>query len=109
MVATPAKLHNWVSASALVLGAGLLVFAGGCKRDDQPLSRFACRCTFLTDTDDTSEQRVEVCATAVEAARSEAEGCAQTAAPAPIQGCQCEAAATTAACAPKTCQIHERR
>ncbi len=109
MHATPAKLHNRISAVAMVLGTGLLVFAGGCRRDDQPLSRFACRCSFLTDTDDTSEQRVEVCAAAVEAARWEAEGCAQTAAPAPIQGCQCEPAAQTGPCPPKTCQVHERR
>ncbi|MBW2456811.1 MAG: hypothetical protein JRI68_20000 [Deltaproteobacteria bacterium] len=106
---TAATLRFWVTASAALLGAGLMVSAGGCKGDDQPLSRFACRCTFLTDTDGTSEQRVEVCATAVEAANSEAEGCAQSAAPAPIQGCQCESIAKTGPCPPKTCQVHERR
>ena len=104
---TPAVTQSRLRVATLWVA--LLVVAGGCRGNEPSLSRFACRCTFLTDTDDTSEQRVEVCAAAVEAAQSEAEGCAQSAAPAPIQGCRCESRSSTQPCPPKTCQVHERR
>jgi len=94
---------------ALTLALVVVATSAGCPRDDPPRQRFACRCTFLTDTDDTSEQRVEVCAAGVEVARSEAEGCAQSAAPAPIQSCACEAQPSDQPCPPKTCKVHERR
>jgi hypothetical protein len=91
------------------LAAVLSLSAASCKRDDQPLSRFSCRCTFLTDTDDTSEQRVEVCGTAADSAAYEAEGCAQSAAPAPIQACQCQPVTSNEPCGAKTCKISDYR
>lgn len=92
-----------------VLATVWVVSLAGCQRDDRPLSRFSCRCTFLTDTDDTSEQRVEVCATATKEACYEAEGCAQSAAPAPIQACQCEPLSGSEPCPAKTCKVSEYR
>ena len=93
-------------AVARALGAlALTLFA--CERQSEPKRLFSCQCEFLTDTDGSSEQRVEVCAPGQIAAVDAAAGCAQAAAPAPIQGCRCEA--TTGKCPPDDCRAHEYR
>ena len=92
----------------LVVPAAIALFAlPGCDRKSEAKSLFSCHCEFLTDTDGSSEQRVDVCAAGHDAAIDAAAGCAQAAAPAPIQGCRCEAASGT--CPPDDCKAHEHR
>jgi hypothetical protein len=75
---TPEKIAILVAA-ALALG--------GCRRDEGALYR--CSCSFLTDYDDTLEIKVRSCSPSREQADTIARGCAQTTAPAPVQGCVC--------------------
>lgn len=80
----------------------------GCKEDDAPSRRFACSCDFLTDMDDASVQKVQVCARNEGRARERAIGCAQSGAPATVQGCQCEPS-DAPGCPPGDCEVAERR
>ncbi|MEQ9317774.1 MAG: hypothetical protein RIF41_01400 [Polyangiaceae bacterium] len=86
----------------------LTLVVGGCKKDEPPGHRFACTCDFLTDMDDASVQKVEVCAANESVARERAIGCAQSGAPATIQGCRCEPS-TDPGCPPEDCEVRERR
>jgi hypothetical protein len=52
--------------------------------------RVVCTCTFLTDFDDSSSRDVTVCAPTADRAPNVARGCAQSAAPAPVQRCTCK-------------------
>jgi hypothetical protein len=87
-----------VAAAALFLGAA----AAGCSAERGDV--YDCACTFLTDFDDTSKHEVLVCAPSAERAPAIARGCAQSGAPAPVQGCACQKAAA-AACTLDECRM----
>jgi hypothetical protein len=97
-VAGPARARL---ARALASAAGLGL--GACRPEG---AWVACECTFLTDFDDTSATHVEVCAPSVERADEVARGCAQSAAPAPVERCACAAAPVAASerCAVGDCR-----
>lgn len=86
----------------------VIVALSGCKKDG-PVERFACDCPFLTDFDDGSAQRVEVCATGISHAVEVARGCAQSAAPAPIQSCTCRPSKQKTACKAGYCEAKAER
>ncbi len=95
---------------ALGLAVVVLGLSSACERKtDGAAERFACSCDFLTDTDKPSVQRVEVCAVNLELARQQAIGCAQSAAPAPIQTCACEPQTKGPSCRAGYCKALERR
>lgn len=92
------------------MGAGailLVLSAVGCKNAPEKAAtkRFACTCAFLTDTDGASSLSLQVCA-APEARDEAARGCAQTAAPATVERCNCQA--TEGACDEDQCTVFER-
>ena len=97
-------MKSRLTAALFTLTAGLLL-AAGCREEGR---WYACSCTFLTDFDDPSGQRVEVCAPSAARAPGVAKGCAQTAAPAPVQGCACSpkamAEGASAVCSAGDCQ-----
>jgi hypothetical protein len=80
--------------SALALASTL---AAGCRSEGAP---FACECDMLTDFDDAHKETVKVCARDASEAPSVAQGCAQLAAPMPVQRCACSPAKD----APPTCK-----
>jgi hypothetical protein len=86
----------------------LLLSSSGCD-DDEKATRYACDCTFLTDTDDASIQKVEICEKTPERARSAAVGCAQTGAPATVQSCACEPMPAASVCRTGDCAVREHR
>ena len=94
---------------ASILAAVVLVGAtSGCK--DDPGASYACDCAFLTDTDDTSIQKVEVCESTPERAQQAARGCAQSGAPATVQSCSCTAKNEKKdACKAGDCTVLEHR
>jgi hypothetical protein len=83
------------------------VAGSGCKQERG--SRYECRCPFLTDHDDSSAQAVEVCASSKDKAEETARGCAQSAAPAPVESCVCQpaAAAAKSSCPVGDCRVRE--
>lgn len=85
----------------------LLGLAAGCEGAPEKAAskRFACTCAFLTDTDGASSLSLQVCA-APEARDDAARGCAQTAAPATVERCDCQA--TEGACDGDLCTVLER-
>ena len=91
---------------ACVVGSAVL---GACRRDAADAAPCECRCRFLTDFDDLSEQSVTVCAASAAQAGEMARGCAQSAAPAPVQACDCAALPSPSACRPGACEVAERR
>jgi hypothetical protein len=97
--ASSARLAALVGSTLLGLGAA------GCERGHG--QRFECNCRFLTDRDDLSAQAVEICAQASEAATTEARGCAQSAAPGPVQSCACRPVASGGSCALGECRAHD--
>lgn len=84
------------------LVASLALLASAC---DEPGRPFDCRCKVLTDFDDALTQDELVCAPNLERAAAVARGCAQSSAPAPVQGCSCRpvegAACVTGKCFPR--------
>lgn len=78
---------------ALVIALG----AAGCRSEGVP---FACECDMLTDFDDPHREAVKVCAKSDHDAPGVARGCAQLAAPMPVQSCKCAPAKD----APPTCR-----
>ncbi len=87
-----------------------LVAACSCSRDNKPLQRYECTCSFLTDFDDPSGQSVVICQTDRQRAEAAAKGCAQSAAPAPVQQCRCSVASKGAeACKSGYCHVKEHR
>lgn len=70
------------SALALVVSLGL----AACASEGAP---YACECDMLTDFDDAHQEAVKVCARSPDDAPSVARGCAQLAAPMPVQSCKC--------------------
>ena len=92
----------------------LAVLAGGalsCSRDGGKVRRYDCSCTFLTDFDDKSGQSVVVCQPDRARAEAAAKGCAQSAAPAPVEQCRCAAAGATGSepCQSGDCHVKEHR
>ena len=85
----------------LVVGAALALTLG-CQEQG---AAYHCSCAFLTDYDDGSTQEVEVCAQSVERAPAVARGCAQSAAPAPIQECTCKPATSSRPCRAGECAV----
>jgi hypothetical protein len=90
-VAPPRSRDLEAALAALILVAA----APSCERGGAP---YDCACSYLTDFDDASTQPVRVCSPAPERAQAIARGCAQTGAPAPIQGCSCAPARGAAPC-----------
>lgn len=86
----PSRLpHRRSEVGRALLGSALavaLALAGCTRKEGAP---FECECEFLTDYDDASKQAVRVCAKDDGEALVEARGCAQLAAPAPVQSCRC--------------------
>ncbi len=77
------RLHlQCALALALAASSGL----AACASDGAP---YACECDMLTDFDDAHREAVKVCARSSEDAPSVARGCAQLAAPMPVQSCTC--------------------
>jgi len=68
----------------------------------EPGHTYACTCSYLTDFDDGAKTDVSVCAPTPERAADIARGCAQSAAPAPIQTCTCTPSAS--ACERRGCR-----
>lgn len=62
----------------------------GCQTKEPQGRTYACSCAFLTDTDKASAQHVTVCAPDPNAALERAASCAQSAAPATVEGCRCD-------------------
>jgi hypothetical protein len=75
--------------------------------DDKGAS-YACTCSFLTDFDDASSESVVVCASSPERAAPMARGCAQSAAPAPVQSCRC-ALRGGPVCRDGACEVVQKR
>lgn len=94
--AAPARRRATAPAS---IAFALLIAAicAGCAPAGSP---YECECDFLTDFDDASKVSVRVCAANDREAPSVGRGCAQLAAPAPVQSCVCKAAAPE----PKPCR-----
>ena len=95
-----------LTAGALATTLWLSAGAAGCQDEGQ---RFECRCGFLTDYDDSSVQAVEVCAANAGDAPAVARGCAQSAAPAPIQSCECGASKNAAKCVVGKCEVNAEK
>jgi hypothetical protein len=86
----------------LVLAAAL---APACRAERG--APFACACTWVTDFDDEARTNVEVCAADAEQSVHVARGCAQSAAPGPVQRCTCQARGDPGACALGACRVVE--
>ena len=90
---------------AAAAGLGLVISMAGASCRQEQLAAYRCQCEFLTDFDDASAQTVEVCSASLERAAEVARGCAQSAAPAPVQSCQCQPApGPSSACASEQCR-----
>jgi hypothetical protein len=84
-----ARVPSWTALDRVVLAGALAAIAllAGCRKKEG--IALECECVFLTDYDDTSKMEVHVCAESEHEATTVAMGCAQLAAPAPVQGCTC--------------------
>ncbi len=87
---------------------GVAVIGAGCD-DKPPGAVYGCDCSFLTDTDDTSTQKVQICEITPERAKSAAMGCAQSGAPATVQSCLCKRLEKQPACRVGDCAVREHR
>lgn len=101
-------------AKALIRGGlvlGPLVLSGGVGCKEAKGSLYTCDCPFLTDTDDTSVQKVEICESSPARAQSAAMGCAQSGAPASVQSCSCTPAprSSSGVCRVGDCAVREHR
>jgi hypothetical protein len=65
----------------------LVAALAGCREQG---SYYRCSCSFLTDYDDPAKVSIAVCSPSREQASSIGRGCAQSGAPAPVQGCACD-------------------
>jgi hypothetical protein len=97
------KSRAEVSGAAALLLAAALVLAG-CREQG---SYYRCSCSFLTDYDDAAKLSIAVCSPSREQAGSIGRGCAQSGAPAPVQGCACEpdVARSSATCRAGDCEM----
>jgi len=91
--------------ASFIVSTPLLV--AGCSKE--PGQDYACKCTFLTDFDDGSSIDVDVCSPTQERLDGFARGCAQQAAPAPVEACTCKLERADAACEVGSCRlrVHE--
>src|SRR5689334_1132033 len=96
-----ARLRRMPTREALALVA-LGLMQSGCPSTEGRM--FSCACTFLTDFDDGSRADVEVCAPTLERAAPIGRGCAQSGAPAAVQGCTCAPIASAALCRVGDCR-----
>jgi hypothetical protein len=85
---------------AAIAAAGLLLVPA-CPAERGSVHR--CTCSYLTDFDDPATHPIEVCAQNPSRAEPVARGCAQAAAPAPIQACTCQPSARTQSCSVGDC------
>jgi hypothetical protein len=95
-------------SGAGALASALVALALVACRGDRG-ERYECRCAFLTDFDDASGSRLGVCAAADDEAVAAARGCAQSAAPAPVQSCACERARGAPPCRRGDCEVSPHR
>lgn len=115
--AEPRRLWSWLLGlwSLVTACLALLWLLGGgvlaCSRDGGRAQRYDCSCTFLTDFDDPSGQLVVVCQPDQERAEAAAKGCAQSAAPAPVEQCRCSVAGASGSepCQSGYCHVKEHR
>lgn len=93
-------------ASFLVVIA--LVIIASCSKERG--HEYECKCTFLTDFDDASSIDVDVCSPTPERLDGFARGCAQQAAPAPIEACTCKSERADSVCEVGSCRlrVHEQ-
>lgn len=82
----PIGVAGRVGRRASLPALAILIALAGCTPSGAP---YECDCEFLTDFDDASRLGVRVCAANDREAPSVARGCAQLAAPAPVQSCTC--------------------
>lgn len=72
----------------------VLALAAGCEKPKpEPGQRVTCRCSYLTDFDDTAKIDVEVCARPKRPVLDEALQCAAQAAHNHVEKCECSAPA----------------
>jgi len=93
-----------VLALELVFLAAPALVACQTHQSDGELKRYRCTCAFLTDTDGAGSLEIELCTAANRDAK--AKGCAQTAAPATVERCDCQA--SDGACDVDLCTVIER-
>ena len=98
-------MQRWSTVALLVV----VLVAPSCRETTHRARSFDCDCSWLSDYDDASGQRVTVCAASDEDAKQAAEGCAQSAAPAPIQGCHCWEKSAETPCKLGDCTAHAHR
>ena len=72
---------------AFALGVFALAEAGCGRERGRP---FECTCSVLTDFDDGTRHAVEICSPSAERAAEFGKGCAQSGAPAKVEGCACK-------------------
>ncbi len=75
----------------------------GCSKEQGHM--YACKCTFLTDFDDGSSIDVDVCSPSYERLDGFVRGCAQQAAPAPIEACLCGTEHSSVPCDVGSCRL----
>ncbi len=103
------RMRGFIQLARLGLAATFALSAAGCPDEPKKMTRYACTCAFLTDTDDTSTQRVEICESNDDRAKQAAAGCAQSGAPATVQGCECKSSPNQSSCRAGDCTVHEHR
>jgi hypothetical protein len=93
--------------ASFAIPAFLVVVVAACSKEQG--QDYACKCTFLTDFDDGSSIDVNVCSPSLERLDGFARGCAQAAAPAPIEACTCKLERSDASCSAGACRlrVHE--
>jgi hypothetical protein len=96
----PRRIRPWI------VGALYSVLLLGCAKEKG--STYTCACTFLTDFDDGSSHDVTVCSPSDERAPNFARGCAQSAAPAPVEKCSCRVEKKDSGCEVGLCQNKPR-
>jgi len=84
----------------------LVATAASCSKEQG--HDYACKCTFLTDFDDGSSIDIDVCSPSLERLDGFARGCAQAAAPAPIEACTCTLERADAGCSVGACRLRIR-
>jgi hypothetical protein len=83
--------------------AALCILVASCSKERG--QEYACKCTFLTDFDDGSSIDVDVCSPTPERLDGFARGCAQQAAPAPIEACTCKLERRESVCEAGSCRL----
>jgi hypothetical protein len=100
-------MFGWPPRQLLVVAVFIGAVFSGCRTQQAPLTRQQCDCEMLTDTDQISGVRVEVCA-AEALIETSARACAQSGAPANVQACRCRPAASQD-CVGRSCKVYPTR